>query len=175
MKPILIPIRTFALATMIALVGCSACAPSNAALRGHSTAAQTLDDLADDAKKTVLELRQVELDKAAVAAHDAGLMGNALTAEVQKAATKFDSGPAIGAVNAFIAAKDLYVRGVLMAASKDPPSWTTVKPILKDVIAAYNAMREALGKPDKMPPIPPAIAELLSRADRIGEDSEVVS
>jgi len=164
MKKILTPIRTLALAALIALVGCASCAPSNAALRGHSHAAQTLDDLAAGAKATVLDLRQAELDKAAVKAHEAGKMGPELEAAVKEAAAGFDKGPAIGAVNAFVAAKDLYVRAVLVAASKDPPTWSDVKPMLRGVIDAYTAMRDALGKPDKMPPIPSAIAELLSIA-----------
>jgi len=155
------PIRTLALVVMLAIVGCGACATSNTALRGHSLAAQTLDDLAAGAKVTALDMRQAALDKAAVDAHKAGKMGDELTAEVQKAAVAFDAGPVIGAVNAFIATKDLYVRAVLVAASKDSPTWADVKPMLRGAIAAYTAMRDALGKPDKMPPVPTAITDLL--------------
>lgn len=163
------PIRALILFTMFAVVGCGACAPSNAALRAHSFAAQTLDDLATGAKSTALDMRQAVLDKAAVDAHKAGLMGDALTAEVQKAAAVFDTGPVIGTVNAFISTKDIYVRAVLVAASKDTPTWVDVKPMLRGALAAYAAMRDALGKPDKMPPIPAAISNLIAYMPRTSE------
>lgn len=166
------PVRALALFAMLAVVGCGACATSNATLRGHSLAAQTLDDFATGAKATALDMRQAVLDKAAVDAHKAGLMGDALTAEVKKAAVTFDAGPVIGAVNAFIATKDIYVRAVLVAASKDTPTWADVKPMLRGAIAAYTAMRDAFGKPDKMPPIPTAISDLLAYVART---TEVVS
>lgn len=154
-----------AIGLVLGLTACSACAPSNASLKGHSYAAETLDTLAADAKETVLEMRQVELDRAAADARTIGLTGDELRAAVERAAAKYDAGPALPAVNAFIAAKDAYVRTVLAAASKDKPSWVEAKRVLKDVVDAYANMRKALGEPAKLPPVPDAIAKLLTRIE----------
>lgn len=146
---------------ILTLTACGSCASSNTALKAHSHAAETLDDLANDAREIVLDLRQHALDDAVTRATSGGLRGPELDAVVIQAAATFDKGPAVGAVNAFIHAKDLYVRAVLAGASKDSPSWETVKPMLADVVSAYNAMRDALGKPDNMPVLPDAINQLL--------------
>jgi len=154
-------LRLLPLFLVLGLTACSSCVSSNSALKAHSHAAETLDDLANDAKETVLELRQRALDDAVARATSEGLRGPELDALVTQAAGDFDKGPAVSSVNAFIHAKDLYVRAVLASASKDKPTWDTVKPMLRDVIAAYNAMRDALGRPDKMPAIPDAISQLI--------------
>jgi hypothetical protein len=161
----------FMLALSIALV---ACGPSSSALRGHSHAAQTLDSIAADAKATVLELRQAELDEAARDGKSAGLADADLRQFVVLAAAQFDQGPKIHAVNAFVAAKDLYVRAVLIAVSQDPPSWAEAKAVLKDVIASYSELRAALGNPSRLPPIPQAIVDLLAW-HAAQENEEVVS
>lgn len=151
------------------------CTSSNAALKAHTTAAQTLDDLASDAKELVLEQREAQLDAVAQQAVTDGLDPAALKASVERAAAKYDAGPAIPAVNAFIAAKDAYVRAVLVDAGKDEPSWYNAKHLLKDVIDTYTNLRAALGNPDKMPAMPDVIAKLLTRAPRPdGDPAEVV-
>lgn len=155
-------------------VAVAACAPSNSALRGHSHAAQTLDSIAADAKETVLELRQAALDKVARDGKASGLDEPELRRAVVLAASQFDQGPQIHAVNAFVAAKDAYVRAVLAAASVDPPTWTTAKAVLKDVVAAYSELRAALDNPRRLPPIPQAIVDLLAW-HAAQENEEVVS
>lgn len=154
----------FALMLAATLIGCQGCAPSNAALKNHSIAAQTVDDVATEAREMVLELRETELTEAAAQAKADGGDPVDIKLAVERAAATFDAGPAIPAVNAFIAAKDLYVRTVLATASKDKPTWSEAKAMLKDVVDAYANLRHALGDPEKMPPLPDVIAKLLTRA-----------
>jgi hypothetical protein len=162
------------LCLMLFAIACSSCAPSNASLKGHSHAAEVLDDLALEARDTVLELRQAKLDRVAAAARADGLADAELRAAVTQAAADFDAGPAVPAVNAFVHAKDAYVRAVLAAAAQDTPRWADVRPFLADVVNAYNALRLAVGSPDKMPPIPDVIAKLLTRVDA-GRDLAVIA
>lgn len=165
-----------ALGLALAAVGCSACTSSNTALKAHTTAASTLDDVAQEATELVLADRQHALDVAVTQAKADGLDPIALKASVERAAATYDAGPAIPAVNAFVAAKDAYVRAVLMDAGKDEPTWSNAKRLLKDVVDAYTNLRKALGDPKKMPELPSAIAALLSYAPpQPGEPVEVVS
>lgn len=148
---------------VLALVlGALGCSTSSSALRAHSTAAQSFDSLAGVARKAVFDLRAAELDKASEAAKASGATADARTAAIQKAAADFDAKPLVSSVNAFIFAKDAYVRGVLLAASQESPDWSTLKPILNEVVKAYTAMRAALGNPEKLPEVPKYIADLLS-------------
>jgi hypothetical protein len=158
-----LPLRLLVPLSLVVVAACASCAPSNTALKRHSHAAELLDDLATDARELVLEQRQAELDQAAAAARARGLAGDELRAAVERAAADFDDGPAIGAVNTLVAAKDVYVRAVLAAAADDAPSWAELRPILRDVVDAYHALRLALGSPDAMPPVPDVVANLLSR------------
>lgn len=163
-----------ALAITLALVGCSACATTNSGLKSHTTAAQTLEEVADEARQYVLDDRKAELEKVAAQAVADKLDPVQLEAAVKAAAATYDDGPKVASVNAFIAAKDLYVRAVLQAASKDTPSWSQAKAMLKDVVDAYTNLRQALGNPKAMPPLPDAIAALLSRASPPGDDGAEV-
>jgi hypothetical protein len=139
------------------MAACSSCAGSNAQLKRHSVAAETLDDLAAKGRTVVLEMRQVELDKALASAQEAG---KPYEPAVKAAAADFDAKPFIPALNAFVEAKDVYVRVVLIAARKDDFDWDSVRPALKNVADAYAALRTATG--DKMPPIPKAVVDILS-------------
>lgn len=139
------------------LTACSSCAGTPKQLKTHSVAAEALDDLAASGRRVVLEMRQAELDKALAQAQEAN---TPYEPAVRAAAESFDSKPFIPALNAFIAAKDAYVRTVLIAARKDDFDWATVRPVLKDVVDAYAALRTATG--DKMPPIPKPVADILS-------------
>ena len=147
--------RSYAVVMVLAL-SVAACAGSSSAIRNHSHAAETLDELAGDGKALVLELRQAELDKALAAAQQSG---SDPRAAVTAAAAAFDARPLVPALNAFIEAKEAYVRAVLLALQKEPPDWTTVKPLLKDAAAAYTALRTATG--DKLPAIPKVVIDLL--------------
>lgn len=169
MKKIIDTVRQRQLVLCIALLtilaACNSCVSSNNALKNHSLAAQSLDDIAAGAKETVLELRAVALGDAVAGAKASNLNDTETEQRVIAAAAAFDAGPAIPAVNAFVAAKDVYVRTVLAVAAKDKPTWDELKPILQDVITAYEAMRAALGNPSKLPALPEAISKLLSRLD----------
>lgn len=169
-------LRPIALALTLAVVGCSACTSSNTALRAHTTAATTLDDVVQEASELVLADRQHALDVAVTQAKADGLDPIALKAAVERAAATYDAGPAIPAVNALAAAKDAYVRAVLMDAGQDKPTWSNAKRLLKDVVDAYANLRKALGDPKKMPELPSAIAALLSYAPpRPGDPVEVAA
>ena len=154
------PLMRFA---MVLMLGAAACASNPNALKAHTSAAETLDDLAGDAKVLVLEDRHAELDAVAESAFTDNATPEELAAAVRAAAKAYDDGPKISAVNTLIAAKDLYVRAVLHAASEDKPSWTEAKAMLKDVIDAYSNLRKLLGEPAAMPKVPEAIAKLLTR------------
>lgn len=154
-------LRLTGLALIIALAACGGCASSNTALKAHTTAAQTLDDVADQAKELALADREQALTQAAT---QAKVNGADVTKAVTDAAAAYDAGPTIPAVNAFVAAKDAYVRAVLMDAGKDEPTWTNARRLLKDVVDAYTNLRAALGNPEKMPKLPVAIASLLTMA-----------
>lgn len=160
--------RPLVLATMLAVVGCSACASSNTALKAHTTAAQTLDDVAQEATGLVMADRQHALDVAVEQAKADGLDPIALRAAVERAAAAYDAGPTIPAVNALVAAKDAYVRAVLIDAGKDEPTWQNAKRLLRDFVDAYTNLRKALGEPKSWPALPPAIAALLSYAPQHG-------
>ncbi len=133
-------------------------------LRAHSVAAQTLDDIAKQARDLVMAQRQQVIDSAVAAAKAAQVGAYELSQSVRKAAADFDATPKISSVNAFIAAKDLYVRAVLVAAGNDKPTWEQAKAMLNDVVKTYTAMRQALGTPAAMPELPAAIVDLLSAA-----------
>jgi hypothetical protein len=144
--------------------GCGGGSQSN--LRAHSYAAQTLDDIAVAARQTVMEVRQSSLIEAGQRAEKAGAP---VTPAVLAAAEDFDAGSAIKGVNAFITAKDAYVRAVLVATRADEPDWVGLKLALQSALQSYDYLRAALGERAKLPEVPKAVmAVLTSRADDPG-------
>lgn len=139
-----------------ALAACSSCATSSTALRAHSHVAQTLDDVGVQARTVVLELRQGKIDDAIASAQQSNA-DPVLAAH--RAGADFDAGPWLPAFNGYVAAKDAYVRAVLLAAQVDKPDWDTARPALNDVVLAYGNLRTATG--DKLPPIPEVVLKLL--------------
>lgn len=134
--------------TLLFLVACG-----GSAVKRHSYAAQTLDDLALTAKSTAMTQREAVLRKAG---EDAIAAGTNVNEAIEAAALAYQT--KINAVNAFIAAKDLYIRAVLAAINKDA-DLGTILPMLKDALAAY-ANLQAVFK-DDIPPIPGPVKEML--------------
>lgn len=157
MKPIL-QATILALAVMIG----GACTSGTSMLKAHSTAAQTLDELAVGAKTYVFAQREIVLVDAANKAKADGLDQVELKAAVERAASTYDAGPAIPAVNSLIQSKDAYVRIILSLASQDSPSWSQAREVLRSVVSAYSSLRAALGNPSKLPPVPESIFALLA-------------
>lgn len=143
-------VRRMPLITLV-LLFLVACGGS--AVKRHSYAAQTLDDLAQTAKSTAMTQREVALREAGEAAIAAGTDVNAA---VEAAALAYQA--KISAVNAFINAKDLYIRAVLAAINKDA-DLSTILPMLKDALAAY-ANLQAVFK-ETIPPIPGPVKEMI--------------
>jgi len=149
----------------ILLAGLLAALPacgSNEALKRHSLAAETLEDLAVQSREAVTEVRETRLRAAGVAARDAG--GDIETA-VRGAAAEFDSGPLIPAVNTFILAKSAYVRAVLIAAQDDAPSFAELRPVLRAALDAYGELRRAVGDAAALPEVPDVVLALLTYRD----------
>ena len=129
----------------------SACGGTS--LKAHSYAATTLDYVARVARETALEDRGEKLQ---AAGEQAQADGKDVTEAVNAAAVKYQA--RIDAVNGYIAAKDLYVRAVLLAAGQDKPSFATLLPVLRNAIAAYAGVRALY---PSLPDIPDPIKELV--------------
>ena len=127
----------------------SAC--SGSAIRHHSYAAQTLDDLAKVAKETVMADREATLRAAGLAAE-----GRNVEEAVAAAAMAYQK--KVDVVNSYIAAKDIYVRAVLAAINKDVDV-KTILPILHKGVIAYAGVK-ALFK-DAVPDLPKPVKEML--------------
>jgi hypothetical protein len=147
-----------ACAVMLALaMGCGG--SSQSAIKGHSYAAQTLDDLASGARQSVLELRQTALLEAG---KDAEKAGQPVTPAVLAAADAFDRGPILHGVNAFIGAKEAYVRVVLVAAQASEPDWVGLKLALQSALRSYEDLRKAVGERLALPEVPKAVVAVLT-------------
>lgn len=156
--PITRAARVFALAVLLAAAACAG-SPKDVALKRHAYAAAVLDEVSGAARDVVLDLRAGELKRAA---DKATADGTDVRAAVVAAAAAFDARGLVDATNVLIAAKDVYVRAVLLHAREDAPSWADVKPALHAALEAYSALRKALGDAgDRLPEVPTAIAELL--------------
>lgn len=140
----------------------SGCGP-NKELRAFTAGAELLEELGQKARDQVLAERREALDAAASDAMAAGITGDQLKQEVEIAARQWDvngGSRRIDLVNGFIGAKDLYVRAVLAAASKEKPSWSDARKLLRDALDAYQALR-AVGL-EKLPEVPDAVAKLVT-------------
>jgi hypothetical protein len=129
----------------------SACGGSS--VKHHSYAAQTLDDLAQVARETSMTERGDALRKAGLAAQAEGKdVNEAVTAAALTYQNRID------AVNGFIAAKEVYIRAVLAAISKDT-DLQTILPILRKALEAYAGV-QAFFK-DTVPAVPSPVKEML--------------
>ena len=143
-------LRRLPLAAVVALflVACG-----GSAVKHHSYAAQTLDDLARVAKETALAQREAALRDAGLAAQ---AKGENVSDAIAAAALTYQK--RIDVVNGYIAAKDIYVRAVLAAIAKDA-DLATVVPMLQKALIAYKAV-QALFK-DDVPEVPAPVKEML--------------
>ena len=146
------PSKSVALIAII-LILLAACGDS--ALKRHSYAAQTLDDLAGVARRESLALREKTLREAGERALAAG--STDIRSSVELAATEFQ--PKIDAVNAFVSAKNIYIRAVLLVAQQEEPGFDDLVIVLRNAIDVYEGVRAALGS--TIPPIPPIVKELI--------------
>ncbi len=153
------PHRIYTPVLLVLALALAACSGSNANLKRHAYAAQVLEEVSSQAKTTVLELYRTDIE----AAVD-GVSDPAQRAELVAAAReRFESRHLIDAVNSLIAAKDAYVRAVLLAAQQDGPAWSELTPILVRALEAYEALRHALGPAgDRLPKVPTAITAIVS-------------
>lgn len=151
--------HTISLLLIALSVACSCGASSANAIKGHSYAAETLDEFAQEARDTVMEMRKVDIVQAVTKAEAAG-QDPRPAAEL--AAAQFDARPLIPAVNSFISAKEVYVRSVLLAAQADKPDFAAARLILRDALNSYRSLKEALGdRGDRLPDIPPIVFDLV--------------
>lgn len=140
----------------------SGCGP-NGNLRAFTASASLMEDLGQKARDEVLAERRTVLDAAAADAMAAGITGAQLQQEIEAAARAWDANGGkrrVELVNGFIAAKDLFVRGVLAAASKEKPSWSEARTLLRDALAAYQALR-AVGL-ERLPEVPDSVVKLVT-------------
>lgn len=142
----------------------SGCGSGTGQLRAFTAGAAILDEYALTARTAVLDERQAALNAAAADARAAGISDEALLRqEVEAAARAWDANGGkrrIDLVNGFVAAKDALVRAVLLEASKDKPTWSDARVLLRDALHAYQALR-AVGL-ERLPAIPPAVADLVT-------------
>lgn len=159
-------IRKLSLSFAIALtiVGCYSCSGNTSSLRGHSSTAQILDNVASTAKELLFDQRASALRLAKDRATAEGQSEEQIRESVRKAAVEYDSGPQISSVNAFIAAKETYVQTVLASASSKAPSWKEARAILRNVVKAYTNLRAALGS-SKIPMLPSSVSTLLEEGE----------
>lgn len=143
-------LRRVPLAALVVLF-LAACGGS--AVKHHSYAAQTLDDLAKVAKDTAMAQREEALRTAGL---EAQAKGQNVEEAVAAAALTYQK--KIDVVNGYIAAKDIYVRAVLAAIAKDA-DLATILPILQKALVAYAGVR-ALFK-DDVPAVPEPVKEML--------------
>lgn len=122
-------------------------------VKHHSYAAQTLDDLAQVAKKTALTERAEALRGAGLAAQ---VKGENVADAVAAAALEYQK--RIAVVNGFIAAKDVYVRAVLVALSKEA-DLSTIVPLLQKALVAYEGVRALFN--NSVPAIPASVKEMI--------------
>lgn len=139
--------------SLLSLVALFLFACGGSSVKHHSYAAQTLDDLAQVAKKTVLTERDAALREAGLAAQ---AKGENVADAVAAAALVYQK--RVDAVNGFIAAKDAYVRAVLAALAKDT-DLATVLPILQKALEAYEGVRALLK--DTVPAVPGPVKEMI--------------
>lgn len=149
--------RKHAIPIVLALAVVAGCAQSNTALRRHSIAAETLEDMAVQSREAVRKFREAELRRVGAAAQEAGAD---FDSAVREASKEFDR-TVVSAVNTFINAKRLYVRAVLQAARKDSPTFGDLRDILRPAVAAYESLRKAVGDRISLPAIPDIIKELI--------------
>lgn len=143
----------------VLVTACNACGGPGNSLKAHSYAAQTFENVAVEGREAALEMRAHELREAGEIAQAAGAD---VEAAVRSAAADFDEGPVINAVNAFIAAKQVYVQGVLVAVGDEQPSFTHLRALLNDAALAYQSLRLALGEAGKrLPDLPASLIDLL--------------
>lgn len=140
-----------AAATIAFVIVFAACGGTS--LKAHSYAAQTLDDVAKVARATALEQRGEALEAAGERAQE---QGADVAEAVAAAAVAYQR--RIDAVNGYIAAKDLYVRAVLLAAGQDKPNLATLVPVLRNALGAYAGVRALY---PGLPAIPTPIKELV--------------
>lgn len=139
--------------SFLSLVALFLFACGGASVKHHSYAAQTLDDLAQVAKKTAMTERGEALREAGLAAQ---AKGENVAEAVAAAALEYQK--RIDVVNGFIAAKDVYVRAVLAALAKDA-DLSTILPILQKALVAYEGVR-ALFK-NAVPAVPAPVKEMV--------------
>lgn len=147
--------RAFRIAVLaLVVVGCS----GTTALQRHATAATVVNDTAIAAHDLVVDLRRAELDAAARVAQDTGAD---VAAAVHAAGDRFDARGLPAAVDALIAADEAYALAILAWTAHDQQP-ATVVPALRAVIAAYNALRKALGeRGERLPAVPTSVASLI--------------
>lgn len=150
--------RLFALAGALLLSACSN------PLVAHSHVAETLEDIAAQGRPIILEQRLGELREAAAEAQAADAD---VTAAVNAAAVEFDDGPILGAYNAYVAAKQAYILGVLARSRDGRPDFADMLPIAREVLAAYEGLKEALGERGaRLPALPPFLTTFINGDDR---------
>lgn len=147
------------LVLVVALATACGGSSSNAKLKRHAYAAQVLEEVSVQAKSTVLDLYRAEVEAAVQGVDDPDERARLVAA----ARERFEARGWIDAANAVIAAKDAYVRAVLLAAQDERPAWDELQPVLAAVLDAYEKLRLALGSAgDRLPKVPPSIAQIVS-------------
>lgn len=130
------------------VAGCGA-----SALQQHSVVAQGWDDVSQLGRELVLDARADELRAAGRHAQE---YGEDVEHAVRARAEAFDAGPVLGSYNAFVNAKNVYVRGLLLAAQERRPSLVHLIPVAAEVLRVYQAFRLALGERGERLPAAPS-------------------
>ena len=146
--------RSAAVLAVIAAI-ISACGANH--VRRHSIAAQTLEDIAVEARRITLEVREDSLRRAGM---EAVARGEDPEPAIVKAAKEFDDGPLVNATNAFISAKHTYVLTALAISGRGSPS--ELADLAKNVLLTYDSLRKVLLTfGHRLPPLPEPLVDLL--------------